>query len=65
MPAGVSEIYIHAGYDEPELRGCCPAWEQRVADHAFFSSAATQARIRSLGIVLVGYRALRQAQRAQ
>lgn len=65
LPAGVSEIYIHAGYDDAELRGCCPAWEQRVEDHAFFSSAQTQARLRDLGIELIGYRALRQAQRAQ
>jgi chitin disaccharide deacetylase len=64
QPPGVSEIYIHAGYGDAELRACCPAWEQRVADHEFFSSAATQERLRSLGIVLVGYRALREAQRA-
>jgi chitin disaccharide deacetylase len=64
LPAGVSEIYVHAGHDQPELRACCPAWEQRVADHAFFTAAETQARLRSLGIVLIGYRALREAQRA-
>jgi len=61
---GVSEVIVHAGHDHPELRACCPAWEQRVVDHDFFTSAATQDRLRSLGIVPIGYRALREAQRA-
>jgi predicted glycoside hydrolase/deacetylase ChbG (UPF0249 family) len=64
LPAGVSEVLVHAGYDDPELRACCPKWEQRVADHRFFTSAATQRRLRELDITLVGYRALRDAQRA-
>lgn len=61
---GVTEVLLHAGQDDPELRACCPAWEQRVADHQFFTAASTQRRLRDLGISLVGYRALRQAQRA-
>lgn len=61
---GVTEIYIHPGFDQPELRACCPAWEQRVVDHAFFASPETRTRLRSLGIVPIGYRALRAAQRA-
>ena len=61
---GVTEIYLHAGYDEPELRACCPAWQQRVADHAFFTAEQTQATLASLGVVRIGYRALREAQRA-
>jgi predicted glycoside hydrolase/deacetylase ChbG (UPF0249 family) len=61
---GVSEIYVHAGFDHPELRACCPQWEARVADHEFFSSPETAARLRRLGIETIGYRALREAQRA-
>jgi predicted glycoside hydrolase/deacetylase ChbG (UPF0249 family) len=64
LPPGVSEIYLHAGYDDPELRACCPAWAQRVADHEFFTTPATQAHLRALDIVPIGYRALRAAQRA-
>jgi hypothetical protein len=61
---GVNEIIVHAGFDEPELRACCPEWRQRVVDHAFFASAATRERLASLGIVTIGYRALRDLQRA-
>jgi len=64
LPAGVTELYVHAGYDDPELRGCCPAWEQRVVDHAFFTSDETRTRLASLGITLIGYQALRAAMRA-
>ena len=63
-PGVVNELLVHPGYDEAELRACCPEWEQRVVDHAFFSSESTQARLRALGIVLIGYRELRDLQRA-
>jgi hypothetical protein len=64
LPAGVSEVYVHAGYGDAEMRACCPAWRQRVADHQFFTAPSTQQRLRDLGISLIGYRALRDAQRA-
>jgi len=60
---GVNEVLVHPGFDQPELRACCPAWEQRVVDHAFFRAESTQQRLHSLGIVPIGYRALRDAQR--
>jgi predicted glycoside hydrolase/deacetylase ChbG (UPF0249 family) len=64
LPPGVSEVYVHAGYGDAEMRACCPAWRQRVADHEFFTSGATSRRLEELGIVRVGYRALREVQRA-
>ena len=64
LQPGVNEIIVHAGYDQPELRACCPAWEQRVVDHDFFMAESTHARLRALGIVPIGYRDLREAQRA-
>jgi hypothetical protein len=64
LPAGVNEVYVHAGYGDAEMRACCPAWRQRVADHDFFSAPSTQRRLRDLGISLIGYRTLRDAQRA-
>jgi hypothetical protein len=64
LQPGVSEILVHAGCDDPELRACCPAWRQRVADHEFFSAPSTRAQLVSLGIQTIGYRALREAQRA-
>ena len=64
LAPGVTEIYVHAGLDQSELRALCPQWEQRVADHRFFSSPESEERIEGLGIVRIGYRALRDLQRA-
>jgi len=63
LPPGVNEIYVHAGLDEPEMRALGDMWAQRVADFHFFTDAATRALIRDLGIILIGYRALRSLQR--
>jgi len=64
LPAGVNEIYVHAAIDTPEARAMMPAaWAQRVADTAFFQAASTRALVRELGIALIGYRAVRDAQR--
>lgn len=60
---GVTEIYVHAGLDHPELRALGPAWAQRVADHQFFTARATREFLDALGVVRIGYRALRRAQR--
>ena len=40
-----------------------PAWAQRVADHQYFSAPETEALLHELGIVRIGYRALRDLQR--
>ena len=63
-PGVVNEVLVHPGYDQPELRACCPEWEQRVVDHAFFMAGSTRARLRDLGVALIGYRELRDLQRA-
>jgi chitin disaccharide deacetylase len=64
LPAGVNEIYVHAAIDTPEARAIMPSsWAQRVADTAFFHAASTRALVQELGITLIGYRALRDAQR--
>ena len=64
LPAGVNEIYVHAAIDTPEARAIMPSsWAQRVADTAFFHAASTRALVQELGITLIGYRAVRDAQR--
>jgi predicted glycoside hydrolase/deacetylase ChbG (UPF0249 family) len=63
LQPGVSELYVHAAADAPELRAMSDAWAQRVADHQFFTAPATQMLLRDLGITLIGYRALRALQR--
>ncbi|MBI4519143.1 MAG: polysaccharide deacetylase family protein [Deltaproteobacteria bacterium] len=60
---GVSEIYVHAALDTPELRAMTDSWRQRRADFDFFTAPDTAALLAELGITLISYRALRQAQR--
>jgi predicted glycoside hydrolase/deacetylase ChbG (UPF0249 family) len=63
LPAGVSEIYVHAALDSAEMRAMTDSWDQRCADFEFFVAAATGHLLADLGITLIGYRALREAQR--
>ncbi|MFI5398749.1 MAG: polysaccharide deacetylase family protein [Candidatus Binatia bacterium] len=63
LQPGVSELYVHAAVDEPEMRAICDSYAQRVADYRFFTAPSTRALIRDLGITLVGYRVLRDLQR--
>lgn len=60
---GVSELYIHAAFDTPETRGMTLQWRQRQADFDFFTNRSTARLLAELGITLIGYRALREAQR--
>lgn len=63
LKPGVSELYVHAAVDAPEMRALGDTWAQRAADFAFFTTASTQALIRDLGIILIGYRPIRELQR--
>jgi predicted glycoside hydrolase/deacetylase ChbG (UPF0249 family) len=63
LTPGVSELYIHAAADHPEMRALGDSWAQRAADFAFFTAPSTAALIRDLGIRLIGYRPIRELQR--
>ena len=63
LKPGVSELYVHAAVDEPEMRAIGDTWTQRAADFAFFTAPSTGALIRDLGITLIGYRPIRELQR--
>jgi predicted glycoside hydrolase/deacetylase ChbG (UPF0249 family) len=63
LPPGVNELYVHAAFDEPEMRAIGDAWVQRLADYDFFTAPRTRALLRNLGVTLIGYRALRALQR--
>jgi predicted glycoside hydrolase/deacetylase ChbG (UPF0249 family) len=63
LPPGVSELYLHAAFDTPEMRAVSESWQQRQADFDFFTAAETRTLLSELGIALVGYRALRELQR--
>ncbi len=62
---GVTEVYLHPAADTPELRSVAPDWPGRVDDlHLLVHDAALRARIERSGVKLIGFRELRDAQRA-
>jgi chitin disaccharide deacetylase len=64
IPEGVTHFIIHASVATPELRAIAPDWESRVQNYRAFRSDALRDFIDSEGIVLLGYRALRDAMRS-
>ena len=62
---GVTEVYVHPAVDTDELRGSHPDWASRVEDHAFVTSdSSLPDLIARAGATLIGYRELRDLQRA-
>jgi predicted glycoside hydrolase/deacetylase ChbG (UPF0249 family) len=62
---GVTEVYVHPAVDSPELRAATPDWAARVDDHDLVTNdRSLRAMLERAGVHLVGYRALRDAQRA-
>jgi predicted glycoside hydrolase/deacetylase ChbG (UPF0249 family) len=62
---GVTEVYVHPAVDTPELRALSEDWPARVDDHDL---VANDRSLRSLlertGVTRIGYRPLRDLQRA-
>ena len=63
LPSGVSHFILHPSTDTPELRAICPDWESRVWNYRTFLNPALKRFIAESGLVLIGYRALRDAMR--
>ena len=62
---GVTEMYVHPAVDTPELRGHAPDWKGRVDDLDLMSGVGVLAeRLREAGAHVIGYRPLRELQRA-
>ena len=62
---GVTEVYVHPAIDTPELRALAPDWSGRVDDHDLVvRNGGLRARIERSGVKLIGYRELREVQRA-
>ena len=62
---GVTEVYVHPAVDAPELRALAGDWESRVDDHALVTTdAALRAALDAAGVQRIGYRPLRELQRA-
>jgi hypothetical protein len=62
---GVTEMYAHPAADTPELRALAPDWANRVDDHHLVTlDTGLRTMIERSGVVLVGYRSLREKMRA-
>jgi predicted glycoside hydrolase/deacetylase ChbG (UPF0249 family) len=62
---GVTEVLLHPGIDTDELRTACDDWSGRVEDHAFLcSDPSLRNLLGRAGVHLIGFRELRDLQRA-
>ena len=62
---GVTEVLLHPGIDTDELRTACDDWSGRVEDHAFLcSDPSLRNLLDRAGVHLIGFRELRDLQRA-
>ncbi|HEY3141616.1 MAG TPA: polysaccharide deacetylase family protein [Acidimicrobiales bacterium] len=65
LAPGVTEAYVHPAVDSPELRAALIDWSGRVDDHDLVTNdRALRAMLDRANVHLIGYRQLRQAQRA-
>ncbi len=62
---GVTEVVVRPAVDTAELRAVMPDWPARVDDHDVVTAAGSlRALAERAGVTLIGYRALRDLQRA-
>jgi len=62
---GVTEIYAHPSTDHTELRSLAPDWANRVDDHHLLTrDSELRAMVARSGVQLIGWRELRDLQRA-
>lgn len=66
LPPGVTEIRVRPAVDTPEVRAITGDWTAMVADaHLVTDDWAFRAALQRSGAELIGYRAIREAQRAR
>jgi len=63
LSEGITHFILHASSDSQELRAITPDWESRVWNYRTMRSDEVKKIIEREGIVLIGYRALRDAMR--
>ncbi len=65
LEPGVTELHVRPATDTPELRAITPNWAANVGDaHLITNDSAFRRLLESSGAVMIGYRELRDAQRA-
>ncbi len=66
LKPGVTELYIHAALPTEELRAITGSWKTRGEEYALFTHDADLRRLLTeQGIIRIGYRPLRELQRAE
>jgi len=65
LEPGVTEVYVHPAIDTAELRALAPDWAGRVDDHDLVTGHTDlRAMAERAGVTFLGYRPLRDLQRA-
>ena len=64
LQPGVTELYVHPAIDTPELRAIGDSWSARVDDLDLVLDPELRSMLDRAEVTLIGYRELRDAQRA-